>query len=82
MVERADRGQRQHVRLDVGQILAALIFEDVISEPVGRVELGPADPVQGGEILLGGLALGRKMGVAERSRRAGRHSGNRRGTGR
>ena len=38
MVDRAHAGEREQVRLKVAQIVLALIFEDVVGEPVGRVE--------------------------------------------
>ena len=63
MVDRANRGQRQHLRRQIGERVAPLIFEDVIGEPVGRVELVAGDGAQRRQIGLGGGALGVEIGV-------------------
>src|SRR5204863_6679454 len=64
MVDRTDRRQRQHVRLEIGQILAALPLEDVVGDPVGGRQGVARDGVEGGELLLGRGALGGVISVA------------------
>ena len=58
MVDRPDRGQREHIRLEVAKIVPPLIFEDVIGDAVGRVERAPVDRRERRQILLGGGLFG------------------------
>ena len=65
MVDRADRGQRQHVGLKVGEVVLALIFEHVIGKRVGRVQPGAVDRPQRREIGIGRSALAGIIFVAD-----------------
>jgi hypothetical protein len=64
MVDRADRRQRQHVGLEIGEVLAALPGEDVVGDAVGRRQRVAGNGAERGQLLLGGGALGGVIGVA------------------
>ena len=65
MVDRPDRGQCQHIRGDVGELFLALIFEDVVGNPVGLVERCAVDGGESGKILLRGRPFPRKIFIGK-----------------
>ena len=64
MVDRADRGQRQHLGRERAQAQLPLPLEHVVGELVGRRERGAVDRRERGQILLAGGALGVEISVA------------------
>src|SRR5215218_1142820 len=57
MIDRPDPGQRQQIRLEVPEIVVPLPLEDVIGDPVGRVQRAPVDRPQCRKLLLGSAPL-------------------------
>ena len=65
VVDRPDRGERQHLGGEIGEVFLALIFEDVIGDPVGLVEGRPVDRRERCQIGLSRRPLAGKIFVGE-----------------
>jgi hypothetical protein len=65
VVHRPHRRQGKHVRLQAAQRVPGLIFERVVGQLVGRVELRSVDLPERSEVMLGSGAFGSIIFVAE-----------------
>jgi hypothetical protein len=58
VVDRADGGQRQHVRLQAAEVQLTLPLEHVVGHALGLAQPRPVDPRKRREFLFGSLPLG------------------------